>query len=277
MPAIVVPKTRILTGAGYLYRAPLGSLAPGQKTATITNKALTTNVVTLTTAATHTLVTGDTIVVALSPADPVFDGTYVVASTPTGTTFTYAKTNANVTSTASGGTVTSGPGGTVAGSVFTDAWPVAWVPVGVTKEGHEWTWKPDTEGIEVAEYLLPLRIVTTGVEGLVAFEIAEFTAKNTAAALNGASVTTVSGAGATLLSRLTPPNVGAETRIMLGWESEDWTERAVFWQCFQTGEVKVAHKKGADNATISVEFSMEQPAVGAPFDRWYAGTTAVGS
>ena len=88
MPAITVPKTRILTGAGYLFKAPIGTAVP---------------------------------------------------------------TN------------------TVVGSVFTDAWAAAWIPIGVTKEGHEWTWKPDTEGIEVAEYLVPLRIVTTAVEGTISF------------------------------------------------------------------------------------------------------------
>jgi len=73
-------------------------------TATVTNKALTTNVATITTSAAHTFVTGQSVRVALSPADPVFDGTHVITSTPTGTTFTYAKTNANVTSTGAGGT-----------------------------------------------------------------------------------------------------------------------------------------------------------------------------
>jgi hypothetical protein len=275
-PALVVPKTRILSGAGYLFKAPVGTALPGENPATVTNKALTTNVVTLTTSAAHGYTTGDTVIVALSPADPVFDGTYTLTAA-SGSSLSYARTNANVTSTASGGTVKKPAGGTVVGSVFTDAWPAAWIPIGVTKEGHEWSWSPDTENIEVAEYLLPVRIVTTGVEGKVSFEIAEYTGKNIAFALNGGSVTTVSGATTTLLSKISPPVVGQETRVMIGWESEDFTERAVFYQCFQTGEVTVAHKKGADNATIQVEFSLEQPATGNAFDRWVAGTVAVGS
>jgi hypothetical protein len=65
---------------------------------TVTNKALTSNVATLTTGASHGLSIGDTVVVA--GVDSVFNGTYTVVATPTATTFTYAKTNANVTSAA---------------------------------------------------------------------------------------------------------------------------------------------------------------------------------
>ena len=72
--------------------------------ATVTNKALTSNVATLTTGAAHGFAVGQTVKVAIG--DPVFDGTFVIASVPTSTTFTYAKTNANVTSAAATGTAT---------------------------------------------------------------------------------------------------------------------------------------------------------------------------
>ena len=275
IPAIVVPKTRILTGAGYLFKAPLGSALPGQINATVTNKALTSNVVTLTTGAPHGFTTGDVINVAI--ADAVFDGQYTVASAPTTTTLTYAKTNANVTTgAATGSIIGEKAGGTVAGGVFTDAWPAAWVPVGVTKDGSEFKWTPQVGGIEVAEYVLPLRYVTTGVESSISFAMAEFTARNLAFALNGGSVTTVSGTGATLLTEVAPPALGAEVRTMIGWESEDSTERAIFRQCFQGGDVSIAHKKGTDNASIGVEFSLEQPSLGQPFRRFYGGSVPVG-
>jgi hypothetical protein len=74
------------------------------KTATVTNKALTTNVATLTTAAAHNLTTGS--IIDVSGVDAVFNGRYTVASAPTATTLTYAKTNANITAVASVGTVT---------------------------------------------------------------------------------------------------------------------------------------------------------------------------
>lgn len=77
--------------------------AATDEVATVSNKALTTNVATLTTAAAHGLTAGDRVVVA-GVGSP-FDGTFAVASAPTTTTFTYAKTNANVTSAAATGTV----------------------------------------------------------------------------------------------------------------------------------------------------------------------------
>lgn len=70
---------------------------------TVTTKALTANVATITTSAAHGLTTG--MGVKVSTGDAVFDGNVTVASTPTSTTFTYARTNANVGSTASSGTV----------------------------------------------------------------------------------------------------------------------------------------------------------------------------
>ena len=76
----------------------------GVTAGTVTNKALTSNVATLTTSSSHGLQVGDSITV--SGVGAPFDGTYTVATVPTGTTFTYAKTNANVTSAAATGTVT---------------------------------------------------------------------------------------------------------------------------------------------------------------------------
>lgn len=73
-------------------------------TATVTNKALTANVATLTTAAAHNFTTGQVVTVSIS--DPVFDGTYTITGTPSTTTFTYARTNANVVSAAASGTAT---------------------------------------------------------------------------------------------------------------------------------------------------------------------------
>jgi hypothetical protein len=67
-------------------------------TVSITNKALTTNVVTLTTSAVHGLTVGMDI--TITDVDATFNGTYRVATVPTATTFTYAKTSGDVVSTA---------------------------------------------------------------------------------------------------------------------------------------------------------------------------------
>ena len=66
-------------------------------TASVTNKALTSNVATLTTAAAHGFAVGMT--VEVSGVDATFNGSYTITTVPTSTTFTYAKTASNVTST----------------------------------------------------------------------------------------------------------------------------------------------------------------------------------
>ena len=69
----------------------------------VTNKQLTSNVATLTTQKAHGFTTGT--VVTIAGVDATFNGTYKVTSTPTATTFTYAKTNGTVTYQSATGTV----------------------------------------------------------------------------------------------------------------------------------------------------------------------------
>jgi len=67
----------------------------------VTNKALTANVATLTTAAAHGFVVGR--LVAVVGVDATFNGYHTIGSTPTATTFTFAKVAANVASAAAAG------------------------------------------------------------------------------------------------------------------------------------------------------------------------------
>jgi len=67
-------------------------------TASVSNKALTSNVATLTTPAAHGLSVGMEVVI--TGVDATFNGTYTITTVPTTTTFTYAKTATNVTSAA---------------------------------------------------------------------------------------------------------------------------------------------------------------------------------
>lgn len=73
-------------------------------TATVTTKALTSNVATLTTSAAHGMAVGMTVDVA--GVDATFNGSYTITAV-TSTTLSYAKTASNVTSTAATGTVSS--------------------------------------------------------------------------------------------------------------------------------------------------------------------------
>ena len=69
----------------------------GELSASVSNKSVTTNVVTLTTSAAHGFLAGDQVVVA--GVDSTLNGTYTVTAAPTPTTFRYAKTTGDVTST----------------------------------------------------------------------------------------------------------------------------------------------------------------------------------
>jgi hypothetical protein len=71
---------------------------------TISNKALTSNVATLTTSTAHGLDVGNTVTVA--GVDATFNGTFTLTAV-TATTLSYAKTATNVTSVAATGTLTS--------------------------------------------------------------------------------------------------------------------------------------------------------------------------
>jgi hypothetical protein len=163
------------------------------------------------------------------------------------------------------------PTNTVTDSKFSDAWPGAWYVLGVTKEGHEFGYEITVDQIDAAEYLDPLQYVTTGRVCSMKFELQLVNATNLKRALNGGTLTT-GGAGATLKSTYTPPAPGAEVRCMIGWESTDNTERLVMEQAFQVGTLTIARKKGADNATLPLEFRGEVAASGFPFQYWTAGT-----
>jgi hypothetical protein len=97
-PLIFVGNDNITDAVDLGLITEYGTALASTLTGTITNKALTSNVATLTTAATHGFAIGDIVVVA--SVDATFNGTYVVKAVPTTTTFTFDKTNANVTSAA---------------------------------------------------------------------------------------------------------------------------------------------------------------------------------
>ena len=134
----------------------------------------------------------------------------------------------------------------------------AWVALGYTDEGSEFRYSPDTDNVEVAEELDPVQVVTTGRSSSVRFSMAELTATHLKLAMNGGNITV--GAG---IVTFEPPDLGSETRVAIGFQSEDGTERWVYRQCFQTGDVSIVRRKGADKAVIDTEFSLEKPSSGA--------------
>src|SRR4051794_40372129 len=77
------------------------------------------------------------------------------------------------------------PSNTVLGSVFTDAWPAAWLPLGATKDGSEFQYAITASAITVAEYIDAIDRVVTDRNGSFAFNLASFGASNYRRALNG--------------------------------------------------------------------------------------------
>lgn len=171
---------------------------------------------------------------------------------------------------------TSFPANTVSGGVFTDLWASAgaWVPVGITKNGHELTYTPKVEAIDAEEYLDPIAYTTSGRTTGVKFELMKVDMTTWKLVVNGGSGSvTTTGSGATLLSTGILPGPGQEVRCMLGWESDDSTERWVAEQCLQTGALSRKAQKGANVGTYTAEFNFEIGSVtGRPYTPYGAGT-----
>jgi hypothetical protein len=171
------------------------------------------------------------------------------------------------------------PANTVAGSIFTDAWPAAWISAGATKEGSNFTYGSKVEPISVAEFFDPIKYSTTERSGSMAFAMANVTLHNIKRALNGGvgTITPISGTGATALAKFEPVTPGAEVRIMLGWESTDGTTRIVIRQTIQGGDMSMEFQKAPATAYLPVTFNFEVPAALAVFSVYSAGATRLGS
>jgi hypothetical protein len=165
------------------------------------------------------------------------------------------------------------PSNTVSGSVFTDAWPVAWLSLGATEEGSQFAYSTSVEPIMVAEYFDPISYRTVERSGSIAFNLADFTLTNYRRAINGgvAALAATSGSGATALGTLEPPEPGDEVRCMIGWESLDATVRLICHQTIQGGEITSAFRRAPDKALIPCTFQLEVPSGGKPWTMYSAG------
>jgi hypothetical protein len=164
------------------------------------------------------------------------------------------------------------PTNTVVGSKFTDAWPVAWLSLGATKSGTDFTYDVKVEPMTVAEFYDVIAYRVTERTGSMAFLMANFALTNIKYAMNGGALTVVSGSGTTQLNSYTPPIVGAEVRAMIGWESLDNTVRMICYQTLSGGSIKAAFNKAPDYTTLAAQFNFEVPTSGIPFKLYSAGT-----
>lgn len=164
------------------------------------------------------------------------------------------------------------PVNTVVASKYTDAWPVAWISLGATEDGSEFSYETSVEAVRVAEFFDPIKWATTDRSGSFAFNLADWTLTNMKRAMNGGTLTVVSGTGATTLTSLTPPSPGSETRAMIGWESLDNSVRIIAYQCLNSGTISSAFRKAPSFSTIPCTFNFEVPAAGQPWKMYAAGT-----
>lgn len=171
---------------------------------------------------------------------------------------------------------TAAPTNTVTAGKFSDAIAAAYLPLGATTEGSEFSYSTDVEAIEVAEFLDPVSFATVGRSGSVAFALANWTLSNYRRALNGGVAALVpTGVSGSELTTLEPPDPGTEVRSMLLWESTDATVRMLFRQVLQGGEITSEFRKAPDIASVPCTFNLEVPTAGKPFTIYGAGTTRV--
>lgn len=152
------------------------------------------------------------------------------------------------------------PVGTTEPTDLVTAWTTvsaAWAGLGYTDDGSEFDYQLSADPVPVAEELDPIINAPTGRAMSVQFSMAEITATNLKRVFNGGTITSATGC-----VYFEPPALGTEVRVMLGFESEDHTERWIYRQCFNTGQVALPRKKGASKAVLPTTFQLEKPATG---------------
>jgi hypothetical protein len=174
------------------------------------------------------------------------------------------------------GTVFPTGGGTAAGSIFTDAPSVTFVEVGATEDGFRFSYSQTIEAVTVAEFADPVRWRTTGRQGSMAFNFADYTLTNIQRVFNGGSLTTVSGTGATLISKWVPPVMGLEQRVAGIWQSFDATMRIFIYSAVQVNEVESAFQRAPDIAVLPAEYRFEVDVNSNVFEVYTAGVARKG-
>ena len=162
------------------------------------------------------------------------------------------------------------PTGVSTASAFSDTWPVAWIPLGMTESGTDFDVNVTASPILAAELIDPLIYRTTARTGTLSFQLLSLTATNLARAFNGAS-TTVTGTGATTITKVDPPAPGSEIRAMIGFESLDSSFRFVAYQVFNQGSIKLMFNKAPAKTNIPWVGMLEKPASTQPWSAWTAG------
>lgn len=137
-----------------------------------------------------------------------------------------------------------------AASKFTSAF-VGWSAIGYTDEGTTVTFSRESEPVEVAEETDPVKQVGTKSSAALQFAAAGINELNMTRAFAGGVWTTVSGTGATLVRKYAPPRPENQVRHMWAHVGADLDEIFLLYQGYQSGEITVQRKKGAQKASLS--------------------------
>ncbi|MFI6162240.1 hypothetical protein ACIA59_20140 [Micromonospora haikouensis] len=148
-------------------------------------------------------------------------------------------------------------------------WDPAWTEMGYTAEGSKFSYEIETGTVVPAEEIDPIHVAINGRNLKVAFALLQLTAANLKIAMTGGTITAGSG-----FVTFEPHAAGEEERVMLGHESEDGTERWVWRECLQGGNVELDRKKGSDAVQLGSEFILAKPDAGTlPFKSILAAPT----
>lgn len=107
-------------GVGFTYNTVVVAVQQESSSNTITYTEISSDVATVTTASAHGLIAGDEVVIS-GATNTVYDGVYTVLDTPTTTSFTFTKVNADIGSAVSVGTVKTYADTTYPHSVLTES------------------------------------------------------------------------------------------------------------------------------------------------------------
>lgn len=158
----------------------------------------------------------------------------------------------------------------VTASIFSDTWPVAWIPLGMTASGSSFEENTTVTGVPAAESFYDIQQRTTAKAGTVTFNLLSVTATNLSRTLNGAP-TTVTGATTTTLTKIDPVVPGQEARCMIGWESLDNTVRFIARQVINSGAIKFDFAKAPASTQLPWTGVLEKPTSTLPWVMWTAG------
>ena len=160
------------------------------------------------------------------------------------------------------GTLYLAPIGTAEPASITAPWDPAFAALGYTQTGGVFTVSATFQSITPAEEYTPIANFTTDHQQDVKFELLQMTARNYQISMNGGTITPVGGGGGYTFD---PPAVGGEIYVMLGWDSQDLTERYIWRKCLQTGSTARAMSKVVPSAGLTCSFSLTKPTGVQPF------------